>query len=137
MYFSGSQKSKKTEILFFVGRMVSDKGLDLLIEAVAKLRGEGLETNLTVAGKGPEEAAMKELTHALGLDSLVTFVGQVTDMQLNELLNAHKILVVPSRFGEGFGVVALEGIACGCVVVGSTFGGLAGGDWPLRNYIRH
>src|SRR5262249_36090431 len=44
-------KIQKDRDLFFVGRMVSDKGLDLLIEAVAKLRGEGLETNLTVAGK--------------------------------------------------------------------------------------
>jgi glycosyltransferase involved in cell wall biosynthesis len=54
----------------------------------------------------------------------VTFVGRVTDEQLNTLLNQHRIMIVPTREGEGFGVVALEGIACGCVVVGSSCGGL-------------
>ena len=53
----------------------------------------------------------------------MTFAGQVVE-KLNEILNAHRIMVVPSREGETFGVVALEGIACGCVVVGSTHGGL-------------
>jgi glycosyltransferase involved in cell wall biosynthesis len=65
----------------------------------------------------------------LQLQDLVTFAGQVTGNKLNDLLNAHKVLVVPTREannfrGEGFGVVALEGIACGCIVVGSTCGGL-------------
>jgi glycosyltransferase involved in cell wall biosynthesis len=40
------------------------------------------------------------------------------------LLNAHRILVVPSRYDEPFGIVALEGIACGCLVIGSRGGGL-------------
>ena len=40
------------------------------------------------------------------------------------LLQEHKILVIPSRYDEPFGVVALEGIACGCVAVGSVGGGL-------------
>jgi glycosyltransferase involved in cell wall biosynthesis len=60
----------------------------------------------------------------LRLDEQVTFAGRVSDQELAGLLNAHKIMVVPTREGEGFGVVALEGIACGCVVVGSTCGGL-------------
>jgi glycogen synthase len=58
------------------------------------------------------------------LGNLVSFVGRISDEKLKELLNAHRIMVVPTREGEGFGVVALEGIACGCVVVGSTCGGL-------------
>lgn len=110
--------------LFFVGRLVSDKGVDLLIEALAALREYGLEPSLTIAGSGPEEVALKRMVSALGLARAVTFVGRVTDEVLNELLNAHKIMVVPTRRGEGFGVVALEGIASGCVVVGSDDGGL-------------
>jgi glycosyltransferase involved in cell wall biosynthesis len=43
---------------------------------------------------------------------------------LAEILNAHKVLVVPSLWNEPFGVVALEGMACGCMVVGSAGGGL-------------
>ena len=60
----------------------------------------------------------------LGLSRSVKYVGRVTDEVLNVLLNAHRIMVVPTREGEGFGVVALEGIACKCVVVGSSCGGL-------------
>jgi len=115
---------KKDRDLFFVGRIVSDKGIDVLIDAVAGLRDRGLRPSLTVAGSGPEEAAIRRKVDELQLGELVTFAGRVTDEKLNELLNAHKIMVVPTREGEGFGVVALEGIACGCVVVGSTCGGL-------------
>jgi glycogen synthase len=60
----------------------------------------------------------------LGLDEQVTFAGQKFGDELAELLNRHRILVVPSRWAEPFGIVALEGIACGCVVVGSRDGGL-------------
>ena len=111
--------------LCFVGRMVSDKGIDVLIEAMAKLRDRGFEPSLTVVGWGPEELVIRRKVNQLGLGNLVTFAGQVTGEKLNKLLNAHRIMVVPSREGEGFGVVALEGIACGCVVVGSTHGGLS------------
>jgi glycosyltransferase involved in cell wall biosynthesis len=91
---------------------------------MAKLRDRGLHPSLTVAGSGPEEPAIRQRVSELHLENLVTFTGRVTDEKLNELLNAHKIMVVPTREGEGFGVVALEGIACGCVVVGSACGGL-------------
>jgi glycosyltransferase involved in cell wall biosynthesis len=79
---------------------------------------------VTLAGSGPEEGALRNKVSELGLEESVTFAGRVSDEKLNELLNAHKIMVVPTREGEGFGVVALEGIACGCVVVGSDNGGL-------------
>ena len=52
------------------------------------------------------------------------FVGTRKDVELARLLNAHRFLVVPSRWVEPFGIVALEGIACGCAVVGSEEGGL-------------
>ena len=51
-------------------------------------------------------------------------MGQESGPELAALLNRHHILVVPSRWPEPFGIVALEGIACGCVVVGSADGGL-------------
>jgi glycosyltransferase involved in cell wall biosynthesis len=53
----------------------------------------------------------------------VTFAGKLVGAQLATLINKHRIMVVPSR-NEGFGIVALEGIACGCVMVGSDAGGI-------------
>jgi glycogen(starch) synthase len=114
----------KDRDLFFIGRIVSDKGVDVLIDAMAKLRDRGLQPSLTVAGSGPSKNEIRDKVNQLGLGHLVTFAGHVADEKLNELLNSHRIMIVPTREGEGFGVVALEGIACGCVVVGSSCGGL-------------
>ena len=80
--------------------------------------------DVTIIGAGPEEQNLRRLTHELGLDRQVTFAGEKSGALLADLLNRHRILVVPSRWAEPFGVVALEGIACGCVVIGSENGGL-------------
>jgi len=110
--------------LIFVGRLVSDKGVDLLLQALKLLQSEGLTPDLTIVGSGPEEENLRNLTLELGLDRQITFAGQKSGAALAEILNRHRILVVPSKWAEPFGVVALEGIACGCVVVGSENGGL-------------
>jgi glycosyltransferase involved in cell wall biosynthesis len=67
---------------------------------------------------------MEQLTQRLGLDDQVEFRGAKTGVELANILNEHQILVVPSKYDEPFGVVALEGIACGCAVVVSSGGGL-------------
>jgi glycogen(starch) synthase len=114
----------RTEELVFVGRLVSDKGVDVLLDALALLAGEDLRPRLTVVGDGPERPRLEKQAERLGLTGQVTFLGKRTDAELVEILNRHRILVVPSRYREPFGIVALEGIACGCVVVGSAGGGL-------------
>ncbi len=115
--------SREKEFVF-VGRLVSDKGLDVLMEALALLEPEGLRPGLTVVGDGPERENLESLSGRHGLESRVRFVGTRQGADLARLLNAHRSLVVPSRWAEPFGVVALEGIACGCAVVGSEEGGL-------------
>ncbi len=114
----------RTRELIFVGRLVSDKGLDLLLEALVALRGDGLRPGLTVVGQGPELEALQAFTRANELEGQVEFLGYKTGRDLVELLNRHLILVAPSRWAEPFGLVAIEGIACGCVIVGSEGGGL-------------
>ncbi len=110
--------------LVFLGRLVSDKGADLLINSLALLKQQGLEPNLTIIGRGTEEVHLKQQAQILGIADQIQFVGTQRGEPLAQLLNAHKILVVPSKWQEPFGIVALEGIACGCVVVGSKDGGL-------------
>ena len=103
----------------FLGRFVSDKGADLLIRAFAEAScGAGL----TLIGSGPEEPALRRLAEELGVD--VRFAGQLHGEDLVRELNRHEILAVPSLWEEPFGNVALEGMACGCVVLGSNGGGL-------------
>ncbi|HKP87793.1 MAG TPA: glycosyltransferase family 4 protein [Blastocatellia bacterium] len=110
--------------LVFLGRLVSSKGADLLLNALAILKSQSLTPRLTVVGGGPEESGLRRLSEELGVADKIEFAGVKADGELAGILNAHKILVVPSRWQEPFGIVALEGIACGCVVVGSEGGGL-------------
>jgi glycogen synthase len=111
--------------LAFLGRLVSDKGIDLLIAALGGLAAAGLRPRLTIIGDGPERDALLRQAAQLGIAGQIELTGLRTDDKLVRLLNQHRILVVPSRYNEPFGIVALEGIACGCLVVGSAGGGLA------------
>lgn len=115
---------ERSEALLFVGRLVSDKGCDVLLEALAALEAEGLTPPLSVVGDGPERVALEALAARRGIVRRVAFLGTRTGEDLVALLNRHQVLVLPSRYAEPFGVVALEGIACGCVVVGTQRGGL-------------
>jgi glycogen synthase len=115
---------KREHDLIFLGRLVSDKGVDVLLSALRLLKVEGLMPQLTIIGSGPEEYMLQEQCKLWGMQDQVKFVGPKIGWELAEALSAHKVMVVPSRWQEPFGVVALEGIACGCVVVGSEGGGL-------------
>jgi len=110
--------------LIFVGRLVSQKGVDCALKALSLLKKTQLTPNFTVVGTGPEEPKLRQLTHEFGLENQVDFVGMKRGPELVRELTRHRILVVPTVIQEPFGVVALEGIACGCVVVGSSGGGL-------------
>lgn len=110
--------------LIFLGRLVPEKGLDTLLKAIAQLKLQGLKPKLSVVGTGPEEDALRQQTIQLGIDSQVSFLGPKVGHSLVKTLNEHHILVVPTLSNEPSGGVALEGIACGCVVVGSEGGGL-------------
>jgi len=108
----------------FVGRLVSDKGAAHLLEALARLTGAGEFARCAIVGAGPEEERLREQARTLGLEERVDFLGVRRETELVAVLNEIDCLVVPSIWKEPFGIVALEGIACGCVVIGSKGGGL-------------
>jgi glycosyltransferase involved in cell wall biosynthesis len=123
--------------LAYLGRLVTDKGVDILLAALALLAGEGLRPRLTVIGDGPEASRLQEQAARLDLGGQVDFLGARRGEELVRILNSHRILVVPSRYNEPFGIVALEGIACGCVVVGSEGGGLKAAIGPCGETFRN
>jgi glycogen synthase len=112
------------------GRLVSDKGFDLLVGALALLAKEGCRPKLTIIGEGPEKPALIQLATDLRVADQITFLGARTGTELAEELNRHRIVVIPSRWKEPFGIVALEAIASGCVAVGSREGGLSDAIGP-------
>ncbi|MBC8110111.1 MAG: glycosyltransferase family 4 protein [Verrucomicrobia bacterium] len=115
---------KKDKTLVFLGRLVSEKGADVLLNALNILKKRHLTPDTTIIGSGPEIDNLKTITENFNLTQQVTFVGVKKGAELVNLLNQHKIMVVPSLYHEPFGIVALEGIACGCMVVASQYGGL-------------
>lgn len=121
--FAGFENSQRDKDLVFLGRLVSDKGCDLALRALSLLKAEGLEPSLSVIGDGPELPRLRSLAEELGLSQQVTFLGSIREGRGREVAQ-HKIMVVPSRWAEPFGIVALEGLATGCVVVASSLGGL-------------
>jgi glycogen(starch) synthase len=110
--------------IVFVGRLVSDKGVIDLIEAMGELGRAGFQPRLSIVGDGPERPAILTKVGELDLGPQVTFTGVKTGCDLARFVGRHRVLAVPSRWAEPFGIVALEGIACGCVVVGTSLGGL-------------
>lgn len=114
----------KTKEFVFLGRLVSDKGVEMLLEALAELKHQGMMPQLSIIGSGVEESKLRQKTNDLALAEQVVFLGSKIGEELVQILNEHQIMVIPSLWDEPFGVVALEGIACGCAIVGSEGGGL-------------
>jgi len=112
----------RRQSIAFLGRLVSDKGADMLIKAFAALNSS--QWRLSMIGDGPERAALQRLATELGIAERVDFLGTLKGTALVSALNEHEVMVVPSRWREPFGVVALEGLACGCIVLASDGGGL-------------
>jgi len=108
----------------YLGRLKSFKGPDIVVDALAKLADANKRLSATIIGMGPFADALKQRTEAAGIAAQVDFPGTVTGEPLVRMLNRHRILVVPSRWEEPFGLVALEGLACGCVVVVADSGAL-------------
>lgn len=115
---------ERTRDVIFVGRLVSDKGVNVLLEAVALAAQQGRRIELAVAGDGPDAEILRANVMARGLSEQVTFLGRLEGQPLVVELNRSRILAMPSIVEEGFGLAALEGIASGCWVVASDSGGL-------------
>lgn len=122
--FRNDKTIARTRDVIFVGRLISEKGVPVLIKALTILRHRGRLVTATIVGDGPERRGLDEMVKATKLEQCVEFAGQVTGPALAQLLNRHRLMVVPSVYQEPFGVVTLEGIACGCGVLGSDTGGL-------------
>jgi D-inositol-3-phosphate glycosyltransferase len=116
-------------MLLFVGRIQPLKGLDVAVRSLAALSDEYPDAFLVVVGgpSGPqgeaEEARVRDLVTACGLDGRVRFCPPQPHELLSTFYRAADVCLVPSR-SESFGLVALEAAACGTPVVAAAVGGL-------------
>jgi glycosyltransferase involved in cell wall biosynthesis len=108
--------------LLFVGRLVEKKGVAVLLRAMPAVLAEFPETRLTIAGSGPLEAELHRLAKELHISDAVDFPGMISQPQLPDLYRKAAIAVFPfivaqSGDQEGFGLVQVEAMGCGCAVI--------------------
>lgn len=109
-------------LVFFIGRLVYEKGVQVLIEAWAQLQHQ-YAGQLVIAGTGPDADLCKQRGAELGLQERVQFRGRISDAERDRFYHAADVAVFPSIY-EPFGIVALEAMAAGCPVVATRTGGL-------------
>jgi len=110
--------------LLAIGRLESEKGFDLAIDALKLLRERFPNLTLLLVGDGPQRAALQKQACDLGLAEAVEFVGQAPDLLITGLLNRATIVLIPSRCRESFPLVAVEAAQMGRPVVAAAAGGL-------------
>jgi glycosyltransferase involved in cell wall biosynthesis len=126
-------------LITFVGRIEPQKGIEVLLEAAARLRGlaPSLHFHVVIVGGTPRQRLargwgstddrytleLEALAHTLGLTEHVTWTGGLPHEALATTYSAADVMVIPSHY-ESFGMTALEALACGACVVASRTGGL-------------
>lgn len=120
---------RRLPVVVGVGRLVEKKGFRHLVDAVARLRHDGVEIGLELVGTGPEEAALRDQVTRLGLDSAVTFHGPLPQAATRDVVRRAAALAAPCVVGadgnrDGLPTVLLEGLALGTPVVATAVTGI-------------
>lgn len=128
-YFLRGEKIWPTTFIFlFVGGLDQQhyfKGLPILLAALAELLARGQKVRLWIVGDGSERRNFEERVRQLGLKTVVTFWGRVSDERLREIYTMVSALVLPSTdSSETFGLVLLEAMAAGLPVIASDLPGV-------------
>lgn len=123
--FSGPRRGAVDGALtaLFAGRLDPPKGADLAVAALASVD----RTRLVVAGGGARSSvlAVRRQVAQLGLEDRVQFTGELPRDQIASLMRMSDVLVMPAREPDAFGLVYVEAMAAGAVVVGTAKGGAA------------
>lgn len=112
------------KLVFFVGRLVYEKGVQTVLEAMPLIMDKVPNVKFVVAGSGPHLNQLKALTTEFGLDSKVRYVGHVDTDDLCAFYKIADLTVVPSLY-EPFGMVVLESMAMGTPTIVADTGGLS------------
>lgn len=107
-----------------VGSLQEQKRVHVTVRAFARLRERYPDASLTLAGSGPDRAKLEALCHELGISGAVRFLGTIPNREVLAEMSKARFFILPS-VREGFGIVYLEAMACGCVTIGTEGEGVA------------
>ena len=120
--------SRSSKIVLFVGQMSkahAHKGIDDLIKSFKRILDDTKEAYLILVGKGDMILEYKKMCQSYGILDNVIFTGFVDETELIEYYKSSDVVVLPSTtVQEGFGMVLIEGNACGKPVIGTKIGGI-------------
>lgn len=109
--------------LIFVGRLCAEKGLTVLVEAVARLAEAGVQLELALIGDGPSRPLVEAIVRDKGLQSHIKLLGWRSSEGVRQELENSRVLVLPS-FAEGLPVVIMEALALGRPVISTQIAGI-------------
>ena len=107
-----------------LGRLEKHKGFDLAIRAFADVASQFPRGSLTIAGDGPESAQLEQLATQTNMSPRIFFTGWIAPEKVPMLIDEHAVVLVPSRWEEPFGLVALEAAQRARPAIVSRTGGL-------------
>lgn len=107
-----------------VGNLQEQKRVHVTIRAFARLRERHPGACLTLVGSGPDRARLDALCRELGSSSAVRFTGMIPNRDVLKEMSRARFFIMPS-VNEGFGIVYLEAMACGCITIGTEGEGIA------------
>lgn len=110
--------------LLCIGRLVEEKGFDLAIRALPRIRARFPGTTLMIAGDGKERRPLETLAAEQGLGTSIEFTGWIEPDRIPRMINEATAVIMPSRWAEPFGLVALQGGQMARPVVATRVGGL-------------
>lgn len=115
--YKNYRKSKKEKnTILYIGRLEKRKGTKYLLSAFSLLQQEYPDYKLIIAGDGPDKSKLKKYVADQKIKN-VSFLGFISDKKKKSLLGEAKVYCAPAIFGESFGIVLLEAMAAGAVVV--------------------
>jgi glycogen(starch) synthase len=120
-----SRVTSTIPVFVFLGRLVSTKGVRILIEAASFLKAKNCKFQVRIIGGGPQCQELEKLARDLGVQSHVQFLGYVSTEQCGATLQDVTAVVMPSLGGEVFGLVAAENMQMGRLVIASDLGALS------------
>jgi glycosyltransferase involved in cell wall biosynthesis len=116
--------SDEEKVILFVGRLVENKGVHILLRAFYAVQKKVIDVRLVIVGGGNLEGYLHSLAQRLGIEKKVLFLGKIPQEKMPYIYSGADVFVLPTLYSEPFGIAAIEALSSGIPVIASNIGGL-------------